>query len=124
MAPGRSCCNYRVFLCFVAAATIAIFGLLGLLKPLSNDCKMTFMYPNYIPVPLPVDRKHNKYGVYLYHEGWKRVDHREHLSQLSGVPVLFIPGNGGSFKQVSNSSGPNQIRMYLEPFCFLDRLMP
>jgi glycosylphosphatidylinositol deacylase len=38
--------------------------------------------------------------LYLYHEGWKQIDQEQELLQLSGVPVLFIPGNGGSYKQV------------------------
>ncbi|RZC08975.1 GPI inositol-deacylase, partial [Glycine soja] len=33
-------------------------------------------------------------GLYLYHEGWKKIDYKKHLKKLSGVPVLFILGNG------------------------------
>lgn len=62
---------------------------------------MTYMYPTYIPVPLPNNATGGKYSLYLYHEGWKKIDHQLHLVKLSGVPVLFIPGNGGSYKQVS-----------------------
>jgi hypothetical protein len=42
-----------------------------------------------------------KYGLYFYHEGWKNIDYQLHLVKLLGVPVLFIPGNGDSYKQVS-----------------------
>jgi hypothetical protein len=42
-----------------------------------------------------------RYDLYLYHEGWKKIDYQLHLVKLLGVPVLFIPGNGGSYKQVS-----------------------
>jgi glycosylphosphatidylinositol deacylase len=93
-------CNCRVFLCVVFAASVAITGLLGLQKPSIYGCIMTFMYPSYIPVPAPANTKESKYGLYLYHEGWKQIDQEQELLQLSGVPVLFIPGNGGSYKQV------------------------
>ncbi|KAG0570658.1 hypothetical protein KC19_6G178400 [Ceratodon purpureus] len=93
-------CNCRVFLCLVFAASIAVAGLIGLQQPLIYGCIMTFMYPSYIPVPAPADAKESKYGLYLYHEGWKQIDQEQELLQLSGVPVLFIPGNGGSYKQV------------------------
>lgn len=93
-------CNCRVFLCLVFAATIATAGLLGLQKPLIYGCTMTYMYPSYVPVPAAVNTKESKYGLYLYREGWKRIDHELELLQLAGVPVLFIPGNGGSYKQV------------------------
>ncbi len=67
---------------------------------------MTYMYPTYIPIPTTPattasSSSKEKYGLYLYHEGWKKIDYQLHLVKLSGVPVLFIPGNGGSYKQVS-----------------------
>uniref|UniRef100_A0A2P2K414 GPI inositol-deacylase n=1 Tax=Rhizophora mucronata TaxID=61149 RepID=A0A2P2K414_RHIMU len=81
-----------------------LLGLYGLLKPISNGCVMTYMYPTYIPISMGGGAASSavpgKYGLYLYHEGWKKIDFDEHVKQLSGVPVLFIPGNGGSFKQV------------------------
>ncbi|KAI5083289.1 hypothetical protein GOP47_0003032 [Adiantum capillus-veneris] len=58
------------------------------------------MYPTYIPLPPTPNTSASKYGLFLYHEGWKKIDYHLKLLQLSGVPVLFIPGNGGSFKQV------------------------
>ncbi|KAL6135863.1 hypothetical protein ACLB2K_068088 [Fragaria x ananassa] len=62
---------------------------------------MTYMYPTYIPIQFSSsDSAPAKYGLYLYHEGWKAIDFKEHVRKLSGVPVLFIPGNGGSYKQV------------------------
>lgn len=68
----------------------------------SNGCAMTFMYeyPTYIPVPLSskVQSLFPNYGLYVYGEGHTV----EPLSKgiFSGIPVLFIPGNAGSFKQV------------------------
>jgi hypothetical protein len=68
---------------------------------------MTYMHPTYIPFPTPATIASSssfkeKYGLYLYHEGWKKIN-QLHLIELLGVPVLFIPGNGGSYKQVSPS---------------------
>ncbi|GLU02175.1 hypothetical protein SLE2022_194390 [Rubroshorea leprosula] len=61
---------------------------------------MTYMYPTYIPISSTGEASSAKYGLYLYHEGWRKIDFHEHLKKLSGIPVLFIPGNGGSYKQV------------------------
>jgi len=63
------------------------------------------MYPTHIPFPTPAtiassSSSKEKYGLYLYHEGWKKIDYQLHLVKLLGVPVLFIPGNGGSYKQM------------------------
>lgn len=84
-------------LLFVSAGITALYGLL---RPISSGCIMTYMYPTYIPISTPANVSSDRYGLFLYHEGWKKIDFAEHLKQLSGVPVLFIPGNGGSYKQV------------------------
>jgi len=75
-------------------------------KPLLNGCVMTYMHPTYIPFPTPAtiassSSSKEKYGLYLYREGWKKIDYQQHLVELLGVHVLFIPGNGDSYKQVS-----------------------
>jgi len=77
-----------------------------LYKPLLNGCVMTYIYPTHIPFPTPAtitssSSSKQKYGLYFYHEGWKNIDYQLHLVKLLGVPILFIPGNGGSYKQVS-----------------------
>jgi hypothetical protein len=64
------------------------------------------MYPTHITFPTPAtiassSSSKEKYSFYLYHKGWKKIDYQLHLVKLLGVPVLFIPGNGGSYKQVS-----------------------
>ncbi|XP_057437443.1 uncharacterized protein LOC130729647 isoform X2 [Lotus japonicus] len=116
----------RVGILIILVVGICLAALYGLLKPISNGCVMTYMYPTYIPISKssggvsPV-----KYGLYLYHEGWKKIDFKEHLKKLRGVPVLFIPGNGGSFKQVRSlaaesdrayQSGPLERTFYQEAF--------
>ncbi|XP_004304699.1 PREDICTED: uncharacterized protein LOC101294782 [Fragaria vesca subsp. vesca] len=91
----------RIALLIVLVLGVVLAGIYGLLKPVSNGCNMTYMYPTYIPIQFSSsDSAPAKYGLYLYHEGWKAIDFKEHVRKLSGVPVLFIPGNGGSYKQV------------------------
>lgn len=97
--------NCRVSAVVIFTVCVGVAGLLGLLTPIPNGCNMTYMYPTYIPIPLHpsninISSAAGKYGLYLYHEGWKKIDYDLHLLKLSGVPVLFIPGNGGSYKQV------------------------
>lgn len=87
---------------------IGLAGLYDLLKPMSNGCVMTYMYPQYIPVPVPANASSSKYGLYMYHEGWKNIDYNEHLKKLNGVPILFIPGNGGSYKQVRSLAAESE----------------
>uniref|UniRef100_A0A1D1YR07 GPI inositol-deacylase n=1 Tax=Anthurium amnicola TaxID=1678845 RepID=A0A1D1YR07_9ARAE len=79
---------------------LGLSALYGLLKPAPNGCTMTYMYPTYVPIATDANVSSGKYGMFLYHEGWKKIDFNEHLKNLDGVPVLFIPGNGGSYKQV------------------------
>ncbi|XP_047310152.1 uncharacterized protein LOC124913780 [Impatiens glandulifera] len=102
---------------------IGLSALYGLLKPISNGCVMTYMYPQYIPISSSETISTSKYGLYLYHEGWKKIDFSEHVRKLRGVPVLFIPGNGGSYKQVRSlasesdrayQGGPLDSTFYLE----------
>ncbi|KAK9271415.1 hypothetical protein L1049_027005 [Liquidambar formosana] len=90
----------KVAVLVIISLWIGLAALYGLLKPISNGCIMTYMYPTYIPISSPHNLSAAKYGLYLYHEGWKKIDFKEHLNKLSGLPVLFIPGNGGSYKQV------------------------
>ncbi|KVH90625.1 GPI inositol-deacylase PGAP1-like protein [Cynara cardunculus var. scolymus] len=91
--------RFRLAAIVVLSIGIALVAIYDLLKPISNGCAMTYMYPTYIPISATESLSSSKYGLYLYHEGWKKIDFNEHLKQLSGVPILFIPGNGGSYKQ-------------------------
>ncbi|CEI91944.1 hypothetical protein RMCBS344292_06220 [Rhizopus microsporus] len=60
-----------------------------------HSCDMTYIYPTYIRVEhQPKTTFSKKYTLYLYREGF--IDSEE----LVGVPVLFIPGQAGSYKQV------------------------
>jgi len=93
----------RIGVLIIVVVGICLAALYGLVKPISNGCVMTYMYPTYIPITSMESVTPVKYGLYLYHEGWKKIDYREHVKKLSGVPVLFIPGNGGSYKQARSS---------------------
>lgn len=92
--------KFKVASVVIISVWIFLAALYGVLKPTFNGCIMTYMYPTYIPISASDDLSAVKYGLYLYHEGWKKIDFKEHLKKLNGVPVLFIPGNGGSYKQV------------------------
>lgn len=64
----------------------------------TKGCRMSYMRPSFVKLS-DFDTEHtnfaSKYSMYLYREGG--IDHDE---KVKGVPVLFIPGNAGSYKQV------------------------
>lgn len=66
-----------------------------------NRCSMTYMfeYPEYQKIKLPkkAARFFPAYELYLYGEG-SSAEMNKQLS-LNGSPVLFLPGNAGSYKQ-------------------------
>ncbi|KAI9826262.1 MAG: GPI inositol deacylase [Phylliscum demangeonii] len=63
-----------------------------------KGCRMSYMRPGFAKFA-DFDTEHtrfaSKYELYLYREGGIDEDTR-----VKGVPVLFIPGNAGSYKQV------------------------
>lgn len=77
----------------------------------AGACRMSYMSPSYLHL-LGFGREYTRlgngpWGLYLYREaGWDEdpfVDDGsggEPKLQLSGTPVLFVPGNAGSFRQV------------------------
>ncbi|XP_024528955.1 GPI inositol-deacylase [Selaginella moellendorffii] len=109
--PRPARIRWRVASAAAVAAAALLLGISGLMKALPNACVMTYMYPTYVPVPSGPGSPSGKYGLFLYHEGWKKIDFEQHLRRLAGVPVLFIPGNGGSYKQV-RSLGAESDRAY------------
>lgn len=50
-----------------------------------------------VVLPRRVSRLFPAYGLYLYGEGVYAQETRN--LKLSGTPVLFLPGNAGSYKQ-------------------------
>ncbi|KAH7133459.1 PGAP1-like protein-domain-containing protein [Dactylonectria macrodidyma] len=78
-----------------------LFGILQSLVTRQLDpkgCRMSYMRPSYVRFS-EFDTEHTrfatKYSLYLYRE--QGVDEED---KLRGIPVLFIPGNAGSYKQV------------------------
>ena len=71
---------------------------------------MTWMYqtPQYIKIIMPpeVQSKFPRYNLFIYGEG----HYAESLMrmgvnlQLSGIPVVFVHGNAGRYKQVNLNS--------------------
>ncbi|KAI9850189.1 MAG: GPI inositol deacylase [Thelocarpon superellum] len=63
-----------------------------------KGCRMSYMRPAFAKLA-GFDTEHtrfaSKYSLYLYREGMIDED-----PEVKGVPVLFIPGNAGSYKQV------------------------
>lgn len=63
-----------------------------------KGCAMSYMRPTFIKLP-DFDTEHSrlasKYSLYLYREAGVDEDPNVH-----GIPILFIPGNAGSYKQV------------------------
>lgn len=84
----------------VVALTIGFIDIL--INVESNGCEMTYMYenPQYHKVPLSskVSSKYPRYNLYVYGEGYY-ADSLRRLN-MHGIPVLFIHGNAGSYKQV------------------------
>eukprot|EP01134_Creolimax_fragrantissima_P004930 CFRG4930T1 len=63
-----------------------------------NYCLMTYMYEPVVYTPIPVDvdskQRNRKYRLLKYNEGRKKNN------LCKGHPILFIPGNSGSYQQV------------------------
>lgn len=71
-----------------------------------SSCKAVYMYPSYARIK-SFDESHtkfaSKYSLYIYREqGKDPVPEAESkgFEILDGIPVLFVPGNAGSFRQV------------------------
>ena len=73
---------------------------------LFSSCGMTWMYefPEYIKVPLPskISKQYPKYSLFIYGEGWyaNYLKSMNGKYKLDGIPVLFVHGNAGRYKQV------------------------
>ncbi|XP_074857208.1 GPI inositol-deacylase isoform X1 [Carettochelys insculpta] len=86
-----------------ALAALALLGVRDVLFLYEeNRCSMTYMYeyPEYLKIKLPkkISRRFPAYELYLYGEGNYAEENKNLI--LTGIPVLFLPGNAGSYKQV------------------------
>ncbi|KAK2787842.1 GPI inositol deacylase [Onygenales sp. PD_12] len=102
MRSPWSCSLLTLSLTLLSA--LAFFGIIHSYITRQIDpqgCNTPRMMPTYIKL-LGFDTEHtrfaSKYGLYLYRE--RTVDqYTEKDIGLKGVPVLFLPGNAGSYKQ-------------------------
>lgn len=81
-------------LAFIISASFSFFQLH--IEP--KYCRMSYMAPSFhhmASFDQNHTRLHSKYSLYLYRE--QNIDGR---FDGSGIPVLFIPGNAGSYRQV------------------------
>ncbi|XP_060536701.1 GPI inositol-deacylase isoform X2 [Cylas formicarius] len=91
---------------FISLSTIvALLYFFGVLFFLSDhephdNCQMTYMfeYPQYIRISQSIDRKYPNYGLFVYGEG--RTTAKARNMDFNGIPILFVPGNSGSYQQV------------------------
>ncbi|KAI8630592.1 GPI inositol-deacylase [Xylariaceae sp. FL1651] len=80
-----------------------------------KGCRMSWMSPSFIPFT-DFDTEHtrlaSKYSLYLYRE--QGIDNGP---KVRGIPVLFIPGNAGSYKQVRSiaSESARYFHEFLHP---------
>lgn len=91
--------------------------------PDAQQCRPIWMYPSYARVDgfdTRFTRLAHKYHLYLYREQGKDKDPLNgNEIQLDGIPVLFIPGNAGSFKQ-ARSIAAESANIYFESKDTLD----
>ncbi|KAE9356965.1 hypothetical protein PF008_g3380 [Phytophthora fragariae] len=83
-------------LCSVALTALYVADVVRT-KQFESACEMTWSWPVYSPVTWRSVPTHAKYRLY-------RVDMKFERQTLSGVPVLFVPGHMGSFKQARSLS--------------------
>ncbi|XP_059179650.1 GPI inositol-deacylase-like [Physella acuta] len=96
----------------ILVLSIAAYGFYDVLTNFeTNGCEMTYMYeyPKYQEIKLDGSVKEfPTYRLFIYGEGHYANTIRN--LNLKGIPVLFIPGNAGSHKQV-RSLGSVALRM-------------
>ena len=89
-------------LCVITILSLAFIALVGysfrVRQQDTKACNMAYMYPSYKRLhgfDLEHTRFAKKYSLYLYRE--QTIDFTD---TPQGVPVLFVPGNAGSYKQI------------------------
>nr|XP_016937172.1 GPI inositol-deacylase [Drosophila suzukii] len=79
-----------------------IYGLFNLhVEVEPNACRMTYMFgePMFAKVGVKDGDQYPNYGLYYYYEGVRQpLDPLKR--RMTGAPVIFVPGNAGSYKQV------------------------
>ncbi|KAK6060238.1 hypothetical protein COOONC_02108, partial [Cooperia oncophora] len=83
----------------VAVALAATLFMVHVNLHKKNDCHMTYMWRYISLLPFNVDGNNvRSYGLYRYMEGM--VNEKSMAISPDDIPVLFVPGSGGSAKQV------------------------
>ncbi|CCH62274.1 hypothetical protein TBLA_0G03370 [Henningerozyma blattae CBS 6284] len=100
--------KYFNYSAYIGIVTLLIFAFCNVLTHFNGadlpGCHQIYMYPSYARID-GFDERYtdlaSKYHLYLYREQDKDKEpvNNDEI-QLDGIPVLFIPGNAGSFKQV------------------------
>ncbi|CZT10279.1 hypothetical protein WAI453_009370 [Rhynchosporium graminicola] len=95
---------WSISLLTLVTTALALFSLASIIHSFGSrqldtkGCRMSYMRPSFAKLS-DFDTEHtrfaSKYSVFLYREGGVDED-----TKVKGVPVLFIPGNAGSYKQV------------------------
>ena len=87
----------------LAVFSLGVYQLYFVIPAGKNSCEMTYMNPHYARFSMSVHSDklkylNKKYALYRFLQP-KYVPRRDAL-RVSGVPVLFVPGNKGDYKQV------------------------
>ncbi|XP_018322176.1 GPI inositol-deacylase [Agrilus planipennis] len=94
--------NVFIIICLLVVSQFLLGILVFLSDKKENKCEMTYMfeYPQFVKISISptVDHLNEQYGLYAYSEG--RLTERARNMYFDGIPVLFVPGNKGSHKQV------------------------
>ncbi|CAI5757625.1 unnamed protein product [Candida verbasci] len=109
------------YLLFIGGLLISLIIYSYNLKSYGSDipsCRPVWMGPSYARIK-SFDESYtklaSKYSLYLYREqGKNKIPEEQSTDQLlSGIPVLFIPGNAGSFRQ-ARSIASESSNLYFE----------
>jgi len=73
-----------------------------------------FLLQQKIKLPKKTARRYPAYELYLYGEGNYAEENKNLI--LTGIPILFLPGNAGSYKQGKPLAN-------LQPICRVPRVM-
>lgn len=110
--------HYGCSLLTIVITIIAVSGLAAIMDSFvrfqqePGTCVMSWMNPSYVPMTgfdSSFTRLAAKYSLYLYREGGVDRD-----VQPTGVPILFIPGNAGSFRQIRSIAASAARQYYSE----------
>ncbi|OMJ09503.1 GPI inositol-deacylase [Smittium culicis] len=99
--PANNALKYPISL--ISAFSVLFIALIAFsyfkVREIDTGCKMSYMYPYYIRQDKMENTQWTKYSakykLYLYREGGFDYD-----DEAYRIPILFIPGNAGSYKQV------------------------